>query len=79
MTTSSSLIRPVFFNPRDGQERRGYRSHLKDSTNKPLCAVRQRGFGVGEGTAAARWIEVDGCEPTCPICQRIAKRMEGAA
>lgn len=76
---STPLIRPIFLNAWDGKERRGYHSHLQDSVGKPLCGMSYRGFGVGDGAAAARWIEVDGDAPTCPICQRIAKRGGKAA
>lgn len=71
---NSTLIRPIFLNPRDGKERRGHHSHLQNSTNKPLCALSYRGFGVGKDVSITRWIEAQGTEPTCPICQRIAKR-----
>lgn len=73
------LIRPIFLNPQDGKERRGYHSHLQNSTNKPLCALSYRGFGVGKDVSITRWIEAQGTEPTCPICQRIAKRGGKAA
>lgn len=73
------LIRPIFLNASDGKERRGYHSHLQNSTNKPVCGLAYRGFGVGDGAATARWVEVDGTEPTCPICQRNAKRGGKAA
>lgn len=74
-STSPTLIRPVFLNPRDGLERQGYRTHLKNSAGKPACNTANRSFGVGEGVAVTRWIEAGGeTEPSCPICARIAKR-----
>lgn len=74
----TNLLRPIFLNPHDGRERRGYRTHLQDSTGKPLCGIKQRSFGLGEGVAVARWEHLTG-KPTCPVCQRIAKRGGKAA
>lgn len=76
-TLNTPLIRAVFVNPQDGRERRSFRTHLKGSTNRPLCGANQRTFGCAEGIAA-RWIEVEG-EMNCPVCERIAKRMQGGA
>lgn len=73
----SPLIRAVFVNRQDGREHRGFRSHIKGSTNKPLCGVNCRTFGCADGIAA-RWIEVEG-DLNCPVCERIAKRMQGGA
>ncbi len=75
----ANLLRAEFTNSHDGRTRRGYLSHLSDgSTNKPLCGCKNR-IAVGD-IVAARWLVVQGEAPTCPVCDRIAKRrMRGAA
>ena len=72
---ANQLLKAEFVNPRDGKIRRGYRTHLNDSTNKPLCGCRTRD-AFNECTAA-RWLVVQGESPTCPQCDRIAKRRMG--
>jgi hypothetical protein len=71
----SNLLRAEFVSADNGKILRGYRTHLNDSTNKPLCGCRNR-IALGD-TVATRWLIVQGESPTCPACDRIAKRRMG--
>lgn len=68
-TAPSLLIRPVFKNPRDGRERRGFHTHVNNGEGKPICDFRQQTFGAAD-RGAAMWIAAEGTQSTCSICQR---------